>query len=213
MDANQQIRDIIKSAVDEDYGGSVNRLAELSGIAQSSLDRFIKGTYKGLNSQTLAKIFDVIGVKLSRERVAGQDYIFVVRSAARPAAGGSSLETDGRIEDVLAFRRDWIVRKTVSSPEKLTIMTAIGDSMEPTINSGDVILIDQGEAGKTLREGQIFVVRAEGEIFVKRYFKGIGFLMFRGDNPDMAFNDLRISADSLDGFAVIGRVIWSGRDF
>jgi len=45
-------------------------------------------------------------------------------------------------EEVHHFPRAWLRRYTRSSPEKLFFAQGIGDSMEPTLNDSDLLLID-----------------------------------------------------------------------
>lgn len=140
------------------------------------------------------------------------EYAFIPRVLARPAAGGGSLETSGEIEDCLAFRRKWIRRKTSTRPERLRVMAVAGDSMSPTIEDGDIVLVDEGCQGEELQDGRVYVVRKNEEIYVKRYHKGVGCLLFMGDNRDKPFLDVRVEPGEEDGFKVIGRALWAGKE-
>lgn len=141
------------------------------------------------------------------------EYTFIPRALAKPAAGGGSLETSGETEGALAFRREWISRKTRTSPERLRVMVVAGDSMSPTIDDGDIVLVDEGCQGGELNEGRVYVIRKGEEIFVKRYRKGVGCLLFMGDNRDRAYLDVEVTEADVDGFRVIGRVLWAGKEF
>lgn len=121
--------------------------------------------------------------------------------------------TSGETEGALAFRREWISRKTRTSPEKLRVMMVVGESMSPTIGNGDIVLVDEGAQGKELVEGRVYVIRKGEEIYVKRFRKGVGKLMFLGDNRDMDYLDVTVNVGDEDGFKVIGRVLWAGKEF
>jgi len=140
------------------------------------------------------------------------EYAFIPRALAKPAAGGGSLETSGETEGCLAFRREWIRHKTSTSPERLRVMTVAGDSMSPTIEDGDIVLVDEGCQGEELQDGRVYVIRKGEEIYVKRYRKGVGCLLFRGDNRDRAYLDVEVKEGDEDGFKVIGRVLWAGKE-
>ena len=76
----------------------------------------------------------------------GQDSIGLVMVplvAARLAAGKGSLETDGDVLSYFSFRQDWLCRK--GDPSKMVLMKVCGDSMEPDIRHGDMVLVDQGK--------------------------------------------------------------------
>lgn len=140
------------------------------------------------------------------------EYAFIPRALAKPAAGGGSLETSGETEGALAFRREWIGRKTRTSPERLRVMTVVGDSMSPTIEDGDIVLVDEGVKVEELREGRVYVIRKGENIYVKRFRQGIDKYLFMGDNRDRAEKDVIVEMDDCDDFAIIGRALWAGKE-
>jgi len=85
-----------------------------------------------------------------------------------------------------------------------------GDSMLPTLNDGDDILVDRSASGKHFSDG-IFVLRLEDTLMVKRFavHPGDDTLTISSDNPAYPSwtNCKRASVN------VIGRVIWAGRRF
>jgi phage repressor protein C with HTH and peptisase S24 domain len=66
-------------------------------------------------------------------------FIFISQVSGHISAGGG-LIPDNMVEMRIAFRRDWIQRK--GSPENMSLIRVAGDSMEPTLHSGDIVLID-----------------------------------------------------------------------
>jgi phage repressor protein C with HTH and peptisase S24 domain len=97
---------------------------------------------------------------------------------------------------------------TASAPAKLSIVRVEGDSMAPTLNAGDDILVDTGDAGDRLRDG-IYVLRIDDSVVVKRLaLNPMGRrATIQSDNP--AYADWPDCG--LDEINCIGRVIWSGR--
>ena len=93
-----------------------------------------------------------------------------------------------------------------SSPEMLVRVE--GDSMAPTLCTGDDILLDRGDASERLRDG-IYVLRVDGTLLVKRLLiHPVGRrVTIQSDNP--AYADLPDCA--LDEIDCVGRVIWTGR--
>jgi phage repressor protein C with HTH and peptisase S24 domain len=80
--------------------------------------------------------------------------------------------------------------------------------MAPTLNAGDDILVDTGDAGDRLRDG-IYVLRIDDSVVVKRLaLNPMGRrATIQSDNP--AYPDWPDCG--LDEISCIGRVIWSGR--
>ena len=97
---------------------------------------------------------------------------------------------------------------TASAPGKLSIVRVEGDSMAPTLNAGDDILVDLGDSANRLRDG-IYVLRIDDALVVKRLALNPvgGRVTVQSDNP--AYPDWPDCG--LGDIHPIGRVIWSGR--
>lgn len=113
-------------------------------------------------------------------------------------------------DDALMFRDSWIRAELGMQPRDLCLIRVAGDSMEPTLRSGDAILVDR-RAARPDRDG-IYILRMHGMLLVKRLQALPGAkLRVISDNP--AFASFEVALDELDGgaLAVIGRVVWIGR--
>jgi len=139
-----------------------------------------------------------------------EEFFFVDKAEARPSAGGGSLATSDSSDGRYAFRLDWILHKTQDS-KSLKIMEVMGRSMESTLHNGDLCLVNQSDKG--LVEDRVYVVRLDDEIYVKRFSRIPGKYLFRGDNRELAYQDIEIDPrDESRSWEVIGRVIWAGKD-
>jgi phage repressor protein C with HTH and peptisase S24 domain len=107
-----------------------------------------------------------------------------------------------------AFDERWLKALTATQPSKLSIVRVEGDSMAPTLNAGDEILVDLGDCEGRLRDG-IYVLRIDDAVVVKRLaLNPTGRrVTVQSDNP--AYPDWPDC--SLDQINCIGRVIWAGR--
>ena len=81
----------------------------------------------------------------------------------------------------------------------LGIITAIGNSMSPTINEGDLLLF-QCDGSKN--EGGIYIVRIDGDYYVKRLQK-LPKIRLLSDNS--AYEPIEIK--DLQEIEIIGRVV------
>ena len=126
-------------------------------------------------------------------------------TAPRAVAGAGSIEV-AEEQQLMAIDEAWLRRSFAVSPHDLALMVADGESMEPTIRAGEILLFDKSEAGIKLRDG-IYIIRLEGGVMVKRLQLMPGrHLKVVSDNA--AFEAYTIElADGVD-FAVIGRVIF-----
>ena len=137
------------------------------------------------------------------------DVVMVPLVGARLAAGRGSLETEGEVQSYFSFRSDWLCRK--GDPDKMVLMKVCGDSMEPDIRHGDMVLVDQG---KTQIYGHaIYAMGINEEIYVKQVetLPG-GTLVLRSRNPEYEPIRVDLRGDLADSVRVIGRVIWCCRE-
>ncbi len=137
------------------------------------------------------------------------EFTLVPRLQVRAAAGAGAVNYE--IEEIpdamLAFRRDWLRQRGVD-PRYAAIITAYGDSMEPTIRHGDALLVNT--AIRDVRGEGIYVVRVEDMLLVKRIGIGLDHITLISDNP--AINDEVITRDRLSNLHIVGRVVWFGRE-
>ncbi len=139
------------------------------------------------------------------------DWIYLPLFDVAAGAGyGTFVEGEEEIvEEVIGFSQSWIRRRFLTSPEGLGLIHVRGESMEPTLRSGDIILVDSKV--KEPREG-ISVLRLDGTVLVKRVMVRPGKkLEIISDNP--AYKPFEIDMrDPPEDFALIGRVLWSFRE-
>jgi len=133
-----------------------------------------------------------------------EEYSLVPRYDVEVSAGhGSFLENDEKPYESMAFRRQWVKRMGLTV-DKLAVVTARGDSMEPTVADGDVLLVDLSQT--SIVDGAIHVLRNNGDVLVKRLQRGFGDqVIVRSDNK--IYSALETTVDVLK---VVGRVVWRG---
>ena len=86
--------------------------------------------------------------------------------------------------------------------DHLTCMRAAGDSMEPTIRDGDLVVVDKDQRGAV--DGQLFVVRTDEGLAVKR-------LRWIGGRWNLVSDDSsHLSRPMKVGDVIVGRVAWCG---
>lgn len=100
------------------------------------------------------------------------------------------------------FSRAWIRNFTRASPQQLFWTIGDGDSMEPTIRSGEVILVDGSQQTPRITEGIWAVAIGEFGMVKRLHYAGEGRLELRSDNqliPPIAVGE--------DELHIVGRVI------
>lgn len=109
-------------------------------------------------------------------------------------------------DDYIGLSTQWLNLKGLRK-SSLSFILAEGDSMWPTINNGDMILIDH--SCNTPKDGKIYVVRSGDQLWVKRIQGIIGGIRLISDNKDVYDPVDVIFNDALD-FEVIGQVVFVG---
>jgi phage repressor protein C with HTH and peptisase S24 domain len=148
---------------------------------------------------------NISGAKTS---VLADDFTLVDSYAVFASAGHGSEVGHELLAEPMSFRTEWLKREGLP-PERLAVIRAQGDSMEPTISDKDVILVLLTN-GEPQRDG-LHVIRLDGGLFVKRLqfdFNGVRVI---SDNPIYASRDL--SKAELAELNIVGRVVWAGKKF
>ena len=195
----------------EDFAG----LSRMLGRNAAYIQQFIRrGTPKRLKEEErrkLARYFAVpetlLGGPPESDQAPG-GLVSVKRHPVRVSAGPGAVVTEELGKPCFAFDERWLKALTPSQPAKLSIVRVEGDSMAPTLNAGDDILVDLGDSAERLRDG-IYVLRIDDAVVVKRLaLNPTGRrVTVQSDNP--AYPDWPDC--SLADLKPIGRVIWAGR--
>ena len=187
------------------------KLAEFLGMDEPSLRtklfRFLNGDTDP-NFSNVASWLEQFGAKFifpDDDPATLASYRFIAKVSA-VAGAGATLETSDDVLGWYAFRSDFLGREHIS--EQNSVMMAVrGDSMEPLMQDGDTLLVDQSDT--QIMDGRIYVVTLGDELRVKRIQKGLKGYVLRSENPRYA--DITVDGDDLDAFKVHGRVRWVGK--
>ena len=109
------------------------------------------------------------------------------------------------VEGYLAFERQWLDRRGLDATQCL-VVSVRGESMEPTLPAGTLILVDQTRRKRY--EGRVYVVRSDPEdtLVVKRAGRSGGKWILVSDNPDPEWSPVPWPKT---GTKVLGEVVWA----
>lgn len=136
------------------------------------------------------------------------DIVMIPKVAARLAAGSGSLETAGKNIGMYSFRSDWIHKK--GNVSQMVLMDVTGDSMQPEIKHGDMVLIDQGKID-VVAYGY-YAVGVEDAIYIKQLRTKPGQLILHSLNKEYEDIVVDINVEQNNPVRIIGRVIWWCRE-
>ena len=124
------------------------------------------------------------------------------------SAGHGRFESEPGSGRGYVFRSDFLHGKGV--PARMVLMRVDGDSMEPDIKSGDMVLIDQSQT--TLYPGQFYAVAVENMVFVKIVSAMPGKVLLRSLNTAYPPVEIDTRGDLEDMVRIIGRCVWICRE-
>jgi phage repressor protein C with HTH and peptisase S24 domain len=223
-------RDRLKLTVDR--VGNAAKLGRLSGVPSRTIRNYLSGRTPEAPVRICEKLAAGAGVRpewlwggqppmLEPQEIEaynaeqprpGYAYIPVYNVAAGAAPNGRKACNE-RVVDVLAFKEDWIRQEIRVRPDDLRLIHVEGDSMEPDLRAGDIVLLDTTDT-QARREG-IYVIRMDGALLVKslQRLPG-GMVKVVSRNPAYeAFSVTVREVEHPNGFGVIGRVVWACRRF
>lgn len=181
-----------------------------------SLDFLVRGL--GLGQEEALRVREPSApsaVSQPHETPYAMPYTMVPLVEAEAAASFSGTVPEDCIKDRFPFNRNWI--KKIAGPSrglanKLVLIRARGQSMQPTINDGELVLVNLGDNAR-IKNDAIYVVRApDSGILLKRVVATEDGLLCLSDNKVFdAFEIKRKPAETL-GRYILGRVCWVGRE-
>ncbi|MBI5634896.1 MAG: helix-turn-helix domain-containing protein [Nitrospirae bacterium] len=133
------------------------------------------------------------------------DFVCVPQVSGEISAGGG-LVPDNTVEMKIAFRREWIQRR--GDPQNMSLIRVSGDSMEPTLLSGDLVLIDHGR-NFVDPQGGIYAIAMDDTIMIKRLQVIYPAKTLKIISDNSRYEPLEAVTDQV---RVNGKVIWFGRE-
>lgn len=197
--------------------------SEAAGVTADQLAKYVRGGAKP-SLDTMARLCEARGVSLDWlaygrgprrigandemlaagvEAIERGDAVAIPLYEVRAGAGVGQLAWQEQTDTRVVFPRAMLNRIGVSA-RGARLIQAKGDSMEPAVVDGALMLVDTHDIEP--RE-DIFVLRYGDSILVKRLQRKLdGTLVLRSDNPIYGEEELR--GDAAHELQIIGRVRW-----
>lgn len=110
--------------------------------------------------------------------------------------------------DFVAFKDEWLQTYLQVPKECLALMTVEGDSMKPTLEHGDLVLVDLRVTRPS--ENSIYVIAVDDSLLVKRIqLKMDGSIVIKSDNP--LYDAEILGLKEREGLRIRGQVVWYGK--
>lgn len=222
------ISERLNTAMDAARVKSQSALSRSSGVPQPTINRILKGVIKHApETKTLQALARALGVSFEwlaegrgdMHRAGFNDvatpsedeFDLVPQMDLRAACGDGKFAEHVVVKGGLAFKKDFMRRFGISEMTSRVIYAA-GQSMEPTIGDGRVVLVNLTETEPV--DGKVFLIcDQDGAMILKRlireYEPSIQQTVWktRSDNPDKrSFPDKILPDDPR--VKIVGRAIW-----
>lgn len=197
-----------------DAGLTMGAVSQKVGVARSSASAW----YNGQNAPAHVKLLDIAKVLNvtpewllfgigEKDGMVSTHPVRVFDSKGLDPVGTEIFEC-AQIVRKIEFDKEWLLTKFGISPNTpLYVLTAQGNSMRPTIEEGDLLLVAPF-SGKIQSES-VYVTIINGQLSVKRFLVAPdGSTLMSSDNPSFHAFTVRLE----DEVKIVGRVIyrWHG---
>lgn len=184
-------------------------LSDRSGVSKSSISQYINGSHSpsNISSGKIAKILDVNPLWLMGFDVEMKNF----KTESVPVSGGVNIPVLGRvaagipinaIQEILDYEE---IPADLASRGDFFALQIKGDSMEPRICEGDVVIVEQQSDAES---GDLVIAMVNGDdATCKRLKKYAGGLMLIANNPKyepMVFSDEDIQNKPV---SIVGKVV------
>lgn len=136
-------------------------------------------------------------------------YVPITNATAAMGGGYHQQEADA-VVDVVRVTKSWVKTELpyLSSVDNLALITAIGDSMEPTFKSGDLLLVDRGVL--TIDgSSSIYIFSYGGLMFVKRLHLNPVTKVIHVRSDNQYADSWEVDEKHRDELSILGRVIYA----
>lgn len=224
-----RLREVRRQHGDPDRG----EFAKILGVSKESLasyergdnipDAAVAGRYRDLGVDLNWLLTDKepptpgLMMPLSREGAhliaLIQNSVIVPRYDIQASAGRGKLVQSQDVSDHFAVSRQWLLRNLpgwASAGADIGILEGSGDSMEPTVRDGDIIMLVRDPPDFVVERGGIFVLTVDGRLLLKRlHIHMNGDLSVISDNKEYPVETIPMKEVN-DRVIVHGQVFFTG---
>lgn len=145
------------------------------------------------------------------DRVIGQDFDPIPRYDVFLAAGIGAVNDENTPVEHLAFSKKWLKRMNIE-PGMAALLSVKGESMEPTLFDGDLVLVDRNRFAVQSGKIYAFVDGDDGARVKRLRLFGNAGLVIQSDSHSSEFEDEERSGQDMQSVLdnIIGEVLWSG---
>lgn len=172
------IHSMVLRVLSEKFSGSQPALARALGVSQQAVSQWVLGktSPRGERAEAILQWIASLDAGESPDSPS----VDIPRLRVEASAGPGSFTDEAASVEMVRISKAWLSAHLSCPHNCLAIVTAKGDSMEPTFKDGDLLLVD---TSAELDRDAVFVFSSAGRLFVKRLQRRLdGSLVAISDN-------------------------------
>ncbi|PKF56105.1 LexA family transcriptional repressor, partial [Alteromonadales bacterium alter-6D02] len=196
--------------------GNKKRFAELTGRSPSTIYRICRGGSRP-SLAYLEHLYETFNIDLNwlitGERNVEQldhkqtsDLVIAPKFDVEASAGFGQVGFAEEVSEHFGFSRQWLASQLGVHTDKVAFVSVKGDSMQPTLEDGDMILVDMSYQ-QVHKEG-VYLLYTEDGLMTKRLKPIKGGIKVVSDNPE--YPSWEILASTQEQARVVGKIVWFG---
>ena len=191
--------------ISEKTGNEIKQsmLAESLGITRQTVSNRIKNESEVTVSE-LIRVENFFDISILKPVEASQDVNIVqidyYNDVFASCGTGSIVFSDEKIKLALST----LLIEGFSKQKKYSVINASGNSMAPTIDNGDKLIVEHW-TGNQIQDNKIYVFCFNNEFFVKRLSKNLDEIIIKSDNPD--YRTRTIGRKTSNKLTLIGKIV------
>lgn len=179
----------------------------LEGLAkkyESSVEYLLFGTKETLPADMPLMMRRAEPVEVKKQVPALNNLVRIPQYEIRASAGNGRAIHEESVIGFLEASREWVRNVIHAEPGKLAIITVDGDSMEPSLQHGEQVLLDLRR--NRFDNDAVYAIQYNGLLRIKRVqILHNGHIIIKSDNP--AYEPETLSFNEAEQLHVIGRVL------
>lgn len=154
--------------------------------------------------------FVIVGGENAGEKPTQEEYVLVPQFDIYASCGGGVIIDTIEVKGGLVFSRKWVREQGLPNPDDLRVIYAKGESMYPTIEDGQVLLVNPHDI--IPKSNKVYFLCIDGQYYVKRLINMVTHWVVRSDNPDkVQYPDIKLTVNELrESIEIEGRICWKG---
>lgn len=174
-------------------------LAESLGITRQTVSNRIKNESEVTVSE-LKKVEQFFNINLSGDINKEIAYIDYYEDVFVSCGNGSIIFSSEKTKLPIST----FLIKGYSKNKLYSMINATGNSMAPTIDHGDKLIVEHW-SGNQIQDNKIYVFCFNNEFFVKRLSKNLDEIIIKSDNPE--YKVKTISGSLIQELTLIGKIV------